>query len=61
MYKYRDFGRIRLRDESADIGKGRLPASTFPDFLKKIVYQCPNESIVNIQQNMQTPLVYPKE
>jgi hypothetical protein len=36
VYKYRDFGRIRLRDESSDIGKGRLPANTFPD-LKKIV------------------------
>ncbi len=34
MYKYRDLGRIRVRDESSDIGKGRLAASTFPDFFK---------------------------
>ncbi|CAF3121555.1 unnamed protein product [Rotaria socialis] len=34
MYKYRDFGQIILRDESSDIGKGRLSASTFSDFFK---------------------------
>ena len=36
MYKYRDFGRIRLRNESSNIGKGGLPASTLPDFFKKL-------------------------
>ena len=36
MYKYRNLGRKRLRNESSNIGKGRLPASTFPDFFKKL-------------------------
>ena len=36
MCKYHDFGRISLRDDSSDIGKDRLPDSTFPDFFKKL-------------------------
>ena len=36
MYKYRDFGRISLRDDSSDIRKDRLPDSALPDFFKKL-------------------------